>query len=84
MSTDLYKLIDAVNNELKPLLPRMHSEKQRIEMRANLMALERMARDLRQKLLVESKNIKNERREKKKNRLVIKEKEENDVNSAES
>ena len=63
MSSQIYKLIDAVNDEIKPLLPELSSEKKRIEMRSTLMALERMARDLRHQLLAESKSLKAQRRE---------------------
>lgn len=73
MSNEIYKLVDAVNNEIRPHLPSMSSERKRIEMRSNLMALERMARDLRRKLLAESKKIKAERRNRKNNNAVINE-----------
>jgi len=62
MSSDLYKLVDAVNNEIKPLLPGLSSERKRIEMRSTLMALERMAREMRKNLLNESKQLKRSRK----------------------
>lgn len=64
MSSQVYKIVEAVNNEIKPLVPGMSSERKRIEMRANLAALEKMCKDLRRKLLQESKELKRQRAEK--------------------
>jgi len=64
MSSQVYKIVEAVNNEISPLLPGMSSERKRIEMRANLAALEKMCKDLRRKLLQESKELKRQRAEK--------------------
>ena len=76
MSANVFKLIDVVNNEIKPLLSKMHSERQRVEMRSTLMALERMVKSIRRELLLESKNIKETR---KNNRLTRKGEEKNDI-----
>jgi anaerobic ribonucleoside-triphosphate reductase len=62
MSDQLINLVNAVENEIKPHLSNFHSEKQRIEMRSNLLALEKMTREIRRNLLQESKMIKNERK----------------------
>lgn len=62
MSSELISLVNAVESEIKPLLVNFHSEKQRIEMRGNLLALEKMCRDLRRKLLQESKSLKEDRK----------------------
>ena len=75
MSNQIYKLVEAVNMEIAPKLPKMSSERQRIEMRSNLMALEKMARDYRKQLLLESKKIKLERRNKRNNKPIINENE---------
>ena len=86
MSKDLIKIIDAVNNEIAPLLPGTSSEKQRIEIRRTLLALERMVKSVRFELLKESKEIKATKklaREKKKSD-DIKEKENSDDHSARS
>lgn len=64
MSNQIYRIVEAVNNEISPLVPGMSSERQRIEMRSNLAALEKMCKDLRRKLLDESKQLKRERAEK--------------------
>lgn len=65
MSTKLHEIVTTVNSEIAPLLPGMHSEKKRIEMRRNLLALEKMVKDYRKDLLAESKSLKVERRNKK-------------------
>jgi hypothetical protein len=61
MSSELHMIVDAVNNEIKPLLPKLSSERQRIEMRQNLAALEKMCKHYRHQLLEESKTIKKDR-----------------------
>lgn len=81
MSSELYKIVEAVNQEIKPMLPKMHSERQRIEMRATLMALERMVRSMRKQLLLESKNLKQFRKGKSKSPNIKEEEEKDDVNS---
>ena len=75
MSSQIYKIVEAVNNEIRPLLPGMTSERQRVEMRANLSALEKMCKDLRRQLLSESKNLKISRADKraKKSATIINE-----------
>ena len=64
MSTLLQEIVTAVNTEIMPNLPLMSSEKKRIEMRVTLSALEKMIKHIRQQLLIESKNLKNERKTK--------------------
>lgn len=69
MSSKIHEIVRAVNDEIAPLLPSMSSEKKRIEMRANLLALEKMVKSYRRDLLAESKRLKSQRktlREKKK------------------
>lgn len=84
MSQDLYKICQVVEQEIKPNLASMTSERQRIDMRSNLSALEKMIKDYRRKLLQESKTLKLERKNK---RLINKgtvknEEKENDANTA--
>ncbi len=66
MSTKLHEIVQAVNEEIAPRLPGMSSEKKRIEMRKNLLALEKMIKEYRKDLLTESKEIKLLRNKKKK------------------
>jgi hypothetical protein len=64
MSTLLQEIVTAVNTEIMPNLPMMSSERKRIEMRVTLSALEKMIKHIRQELLNESKQLKNERKQK--------------------
>jgi uncharacterized membrane protein YgaE (UPF0421/DUF939 family) len=72
MSTLLQEIVTAVNTEIMPNLPLMSSEKKRIEMRVTLSALEKMIKHIRQELMRESKNIKNERKTKRSARQINK------------
>jgi len=65
MSSLLQEIITAVNTEIVPAVPKMSSERKRIEMRVKLSALEKMIRHIRMELLKESKEIKSNRKNKK-------------------
>ena len=73
MSLLLQEIITAVNTEIVPAVPKMSSERKRIEMRVKLSALEKMIRHIRMELLKESKEIKNNRKQKKNSKLMSKE-----------
>ena len=73
MSSLLQEIITAVNTEIVPAVPKMSSERKRIEMRVKLSALEKMIRHIRMELLKESKVIKNNRKQKKNSNLMGKE-----------
>ena len=64
MSQLLQEIIRAVEDEIKPNLPAMSSERKRKDMRATLLAMEKMIKHIRQELLKESKTIKITRKEK--------------------
>ena len=68
MSDKLLNIVRAVNEEIAPQLPKLKSERSRIEMRSNLLALSRMCMDLRKQLLEESKTIKQQRKENRNNK----------------
>tara|TARA_R110000772_G_scaffold175233_2_gene287064 strand:- start:15 stop:308 length:294 start_codon:yes stop_codon:yes gene_type:complete len=70
MSSLLQEIINAVNTEIVPAVPKMSSERKRIEMRVKLSALEKMIKHIRMELLKESKEIKNNR--KKRNNINLK------------
>jgi len=72
MSQLLQEIITAVNTEIVPAVPKMSSERKRIEMRVKLSALEKMIRHIRMELLKESKEIKNNRKQKKEKQLINK------------
>lgn len=78
MTTLLNEIIRAVDEDIRPALPLMSSEKKRVEMRVTLSALEKMIKHIRLELLKESKQLKVERKEKAdaKKRPVVKEVEE--------
>ena len=76
MSTLLTEIVRAVNEEVVPALPKMKSERDRINMRNTLSALEKMIKHIRLELLKESKKIKEDR----KNKLINKNKK-NNINS---
>ena len=89
MSTLLHEIVNAIDTEIKPMLPKMKSEKDRVEMRRTLMGLEKMVKHIRQELLKESKKLKGDRKEKRLNKLnnIVLEKDNNnniDTNNAES
>lgn len=65
MSSLLQEIINAVDTEIVPAIPKMSSERKRIDMRVKLSALEKMIRHIRMELLRESKEIKNNRKQKK-------------------
>ena len=65
MSQLLHEIVRGVEDEIKDKLPMMKSEKDRIEMRRTLLALEKLCRHVRQELMKESKNLKEERKKKK-------------------
>lgn len=69
MSSLLQEIINAVNAEIVPAIPKMSSERKRIDMRVKLSALEKMIRHIRMELLRESKEIKNNRKQKKNSKL---------------
>jgi hypothetical protein len=71
MSHQLLNLVTVVNQEIAPELPKLKSEKSRIQMRSNLLALSRMCLDLRRQLLSESKELKQDRINKKLNKNNI-------------
>ena len=73
MSTMLNEIVRAVNEEVVPELPRMKSERDRINMRNTLSALEKMIRHIRLELLKESKQIKSDRKNKKRTKLSVSE-----------
>ena len=82
MSILLHEIVSAAENQIKPMLPTMKSEKDRVEMRRTLMALEKMVRHIRQELLRESKKIKSDRKSKRMNRLnniIIKKDNDNNI-----
>ena len=65
MSNLLPEIVRSVEDEIKNKLPILKSEKDRIEMRRTLSALEKMIRHIRLELMKESKNLKAERKKKK-------------------
>ena len=68
MSQLLHEIVRSVEDEIKDKLPSLKSEKDRIEMRRTLSALEKMVRHIRLELMKESKNLKAERKTKKGNK----------------
>lgn len=64
MSNLLHEIQRAVNEEITPGIPKLSSEKSRKEMRANLLALEKMVKHIRQELLKESKELTSARKAK--------------------
>ena len=64
MSNLLHEIQRAVNEEILPGIPRLSSEKSRKEMRANLLALEKMIKHIRQELMRESKELTSARKAK--------------------
>jgi hypothetical protein len=69
MSQLLHEIIRAVDEEIKDKLPTLKTEKDRIEMRKNLRALERMIAHIRKELLKESKTLKLNRKQKRQAKL---------------
>ena len=69
MSNLLHEIQRAVNEEITPGIPKLSSEKSRKEMRANLLALEKMIKHIRQELMKESKELTSARKQ---NRLTKK------------
>jgi len=65
MSKLLHEIVRGVEDEIKDKLPSLKSEKDRIEMRRTLLALEKLCRHVRQELMKESKQLKSERKKKK-------------------
>jgi hypothetical protein len=59
MSDNIQNIIRAVVEEIQPKLPKLSSEKSRVEMRSLLLSLEKMVKDIRRQLLQESRDIKN-------------------------
>lgn len=68
MSQLLHEIVRSVEDEIKHKLPFLKSEKDRIEMRRTLSALEKMIRHIRLELMKESKNLKAERKQKRDNK----------------
>ena len=64
MSNLLHEIQRAVDEEIVPGIPRLSSEKSRKDMRANLLALEKMIRHIRQELMRESKELTSARKRK--------------------
>lgn len=64
MSQLLQEIIRAVEDEIKPNMPGLSSERKRKDMRATLLAMEKMIKHIRQELLKESKDIKITRKNK--------------------
>ena len=64
MSNLLQEIIRAVEEEVKPNLPAMSSERKRVEMRRTLLAMEKMIKHIRGELLKESKEIRSTRKQK--------------------
>lgn len=62
MSNLLHEIQRAVNDEITPAIPKLSSEKSRRDMRATLLALEKMVRHIRQQLLLESKQLTSDRK----------------------
>jgi len=69
MSQLLHEIIRAVDEEIKDKLPTLKTERDRIEMRKNLLALEKMIAHIRKELLKESKTLKATRKQKRQNKL---------------
>jgi hypothetical protein len=69
MSNLLHEIQRAVNEDIVPGIPKLSSEKSRKEMRANLLALEKMIKHIRQQLMRESKELTSARKQ---NRLAKK------------
>lgn len=68
MSDRIVEITSAVDEYVKPFLrKKTTSERQRIEMRKYLLALEKMIHEIRRDLLNESKEIKKQRKERKNN-----------------
>lgn len=80
MSKEVADLVRAVNEEIAPYIPMLSSERKRIDMRRNMRAVEKMAKDIRLKLLAESKEVKLNNKIKKNNKrgLIIEQDEEKD------
>lgn len=70
MSLLLQEIIRAVEEEVKPNLPAMSSERKRVEMRATLLAMEKMIKHIRRELLKESKEIRSNRKQKRLEKLA--------------
>ena len=68
MSNLLHEIVRGVNEEIAVKLPTLSSEKSRKEMRATLLALEKMTRHIRQELMKESKQLTRARKEKRNNK----------------
>ena len=69
MSQLLQEIIRAVEEEIKPNIPSLSSERKRKDMRSTLLAMEKMIKHIRQELLKESKGIKITRKEKRINNI---------------
>ena len=69
MSNLLHEIQRAVNEEITPHIPKLSSERSRKAMRANLLALEKMIKHIRQELLKESKELTSARKAKRIARL---------------
>jgi hypothetical protein len=69
MSQLLQEIIRAVEEEIKPNIPSLSSERKRKDMRSTLLAMEKMIKHIRQELLKESKDIKITRKEKRINNI---------------
>ena len=70
MSLLLQEIIRAVEEEVKPNLPALTSERKRVEMRATLLAMEKMIKHIRRELLKESKEIRSNRKQKRLEKLA--------------
>ena len=64
MSSLIQEIVRAVEEEVKPNLPAMSSERKRVEMRRTLLAMEKMIKHIRRELLKESKEIRSTRKQK--------------------
>jgi len=69
MSQLLHEIVHSVEVEIKDKLPSLKSERDRIEMRRTLSALEKMIRHIRLELMKESKTLKENRKQKRKAKL---------------
>jgi hypothetical protein len=69
MSQLLHEIVHSVEVEIKDKLPSLKNERDRIEMRKTLSALEKMIKHIRTELMKESKTLKENRKQKRRTKL---------------
>ena len=71
MSELIQEIIRAVDEEIRPNLPKMNSERARIDMRHTILGMEKMLKHIRRELLKETKELKLARKNKKQQKLEL-------------